>query len=90
MPNCAETEGLVLHDHAGRVIAHTGQWFAYQAHTSHVSGQNGLEAGGVSYKIHRAGMLFYSLTVIASVFLNVNFIFEVPLHAQGVHLINLS
>ena len=24
-----------------------------------------LEDGGVSYKIHRAGMLFYSLTVIA-------------------------
>ena len=23
-----------------------------------------LEAGGVSYKLHRAGMLFYSLTVI--------------------------
>ena len=109
MPNCAETEGLFLYDHAGRVIArgsdfrallhvslladyhlvsfaavfgmsrdipktaaketnyhyqklgttrnvtspHIGQWFAYQAHTSHVCGQNGLEAGGVSYKIHR-------------------------------------
>ena len=50
---------------------HTSQCFAYQLHTSHGLDKLNLEAGGVWYKIHRAGMLFYSLTVIAySVYVN--------------------
>ena len=37
---------------------HTGQYFAYQIHTSHRLDRLNLEAGGVSYKKHGVAIFF--------------------------------